>query len=243
MENKLTDLNDSEIKMNLFYSKIKKKHIEKFELKVANLLFEQFPQFKKVIEISKIHEINFTYKPIGISITRGYYPDSYQDVQKEHRTHFNLTGILIYNKKIKDFEPIKLNYSYDSLAWIETQNPKKFHVNFDLARIKLNDIVIKDLPLTNPDKEITVKILKKLTEEQLNLLELENTFEIEFDEKTYYTILDMEDGNYIAVDKLGAVYRLNHDHNERIRKIADKPMDFFKFYNGTKSELEDIMNK
>ena len=81
--------------------------------------------------------------------------------------------------------------------------------------------------MENPDQKTAEKILKSLTNEQIELLELEYTFEIELDEKLFYTILDMEDGNYVAVDKKGKVYRLNHDHIERVKLIADKPTDFF----------------
>jgi hypothetical protein len=95
--------------------------------------------------------------------------------------------------------------------------------------------------MENPDQKTAEKILKSLTKEQIELLELDYTFEIEFDEKLFYTILDMEDGNYIAVDKKGKVYRLNHDHKEMVKLIADKPTEFFKIYNGEKSELENIM--
>jgi len=51
----------------------------------------------------------------------------------------------------------------------------------------------------------------------------------------------MEDGNYIAIDKNGKIFRLNHDHKEMIKLIADKPTDFFNIYNGKKSELDNIM--
>ena len=97
--------------------------------------------------------------------------------------------------------------------------------------------------MENPDQKIAEKALKSLTKEQIGLLELEYTFEIELDEKLFYTILDMEDGNYIAVDKKGKIYRLNHDHEERVKLIANKPVDFFEIYNGKKSELESIMYK
>ena len=95
--------------------------------------------------------------------------------------------------------------------------------------------------MENPDQKIVEKALKTLTKEQIELLELDFTFEIELDEKLFYTILDMEDGNYIAVDNKGKVYRLIHDHEEVVKLIADKPTDFFKIYNGQKSELEKII--
>ncbi|MBL4898676.1 MAG: hypothetical protein JKX76_03395 [Colwellia sp.] len=229
--------------MKIFNRNIKKRHVEHFERKITDLLKSEFPQFQKVIDISKIYGIRFTQAPKGIYISRGYDPEAYNEIQKNHRTHFNLFGISAFNLKEQAFQPLKLNYSFDSLTIIEIEEPERFHKNFDLENFQVTNMEIEELPNKNPDKEIAEKMLKGLTKEQLGLLELEDTFEIEFDEKSYYTILDMEDGNYVAVDKSGGIYRLNHDHDERIRKIADKPRGFFNLYQGDKRELEQIMDK
>ena len=229
--------------MSIFNRNTKKKHIEQFERKIAELLKDKFPQFQKVIDISKLYGISFTHSPKGIYITRGYNPEAYNEIQKNHRTHFNLIGISVYNLKKQSFKPLKLNYSFDSLTRIGVEEPERFHKNFDLEKLQVNNIEIEELPNENPDKETVEKILNGITKEQVETLELEDTFEIEFDEKLYYTILDMEDGNYIAVDKSGAVYRLNHDHEQRIRKIANKPSEFFNFYHGDKTQLEQVMEK
>ena len=229
--------------MSIFNRNIKKKHIEQFEQKIAGLLIDKFPQFQQVIDLSKIYGISFTQVPKGIYISRGYSPDAYNEIQRNHRTHFNLNGIYVYNLKKQMFIPLKLNYSFDSLTSIEIDDPERFHKNFDLEKLQVTNIDIEELTIENPDKEIVEKICKGLTKDQIRTLELEDTFEIEFDDKLYYTILDMEDGNYIAVDKSGIVYRLNHDHEERIRKIANKLADLFKYYHGDKTELEQIIEK
>ena len=129
------------------------------------------------------------------------------------------------------------------LTQIEIENPDYFHKTFDLNQIQKSELKLEHLKMENPDQKIAEKALKSLTKEQTKLLELDYTFEIEFDEKLFYTILDMEDGNYIAVNKKGKIYRLNHDHEERVKLLVDKPTDFFKIYNGEKSELENIINK
>jgi hypothetical protein len=129
------------------------------------------------------------------------------------------------------------------LTSINIDDPKKFHRNFDLNNIKVEEIEIKHLKSQNPDKEIVLKVLKNIDKEKLDLLDIENTFEIEIDEKLFYTILDMEDGNYIAINKQAKIYRLNHDHKERVKKIAENPIEFFKIYSGQKSELENTMNE
>ena len=135
----------------------------------------------------------------------------------------------------------KINYQNNTLTKIEIDNPEYFHKTFDLNQIQKNKIKLEHLKIENPDRIIAEKALKSLSKVQLELLELEFTFEIELDEKLFYTILDMEDGNYIAVDKKGKVYRLNHDHEETVKLITNKPIDFFDIYSGKKRDLEKII--
>ena len=187
--------------------------------------------------------ISFIEKPKCVFVSRSYLPKSFEEINRNHKTSFNLNGISVWNRKTETFELIKLNYYYDALTQIEIDNPEYFHRTFDLNKIQKNEIKLEILKMENPDQKIAEKALKSLTKEQIGLLELEYTFEIELDEKLFYTILDMEDGNYIAVDKKGKIYRLNHDHEERVKLIANKPADFFEIYNGKKSELENIMYK
>lgn len=227
--------------MSIFNRKTKKKHIEQFELKIAELLESEMSQIKTAIGLSKIYGISFMHDPKGIYISRGYKPKEFEKINKDHKTCFNLTGISVLNKKENHYQPIQLYYQSDGLTKIEIENPELFHKTFDLNQIQKGELSLEHLKMENPDQKTVKKILKSLTKEQIELLELEYTFEIELDEKLFYTILDMEDGNYIAVNKQGKVYRLNHDHIERVKLIANKPSEFFDIYNGKKNELEDIM--
>ncbi len=227
--------------MSIFNRKTKKKHIEQFGLKVAELLESEMPQIKTAIELSKIYGISFMHEPKGIYISCEYSYKDFEIINRNHKTCFNLTGISVLNKKGNSYQPIKLYYQSDGLTKIEIENPEYFHKTFDLNQIQKGELELEHLKMENPNKKVAEKILKSLTKAQIDLLELDYTFEIEFDEKLYYTILDMEDGYYVAVDKKGYIYRLNHDHKEMVKLIADKPTDFFDIYNGQKSDLENIM--
>lgn len=227
--------------MSIFNRKTKKKHIEQFSLKIADLLESEMPQIKTATELSKIYGISFMHEPKGIYISCGYNPKDFEIINRNHKTCFNLTGISVLNKKRNNYQPIKLYYQSDGLTKIEIENPEYFHKTFDLDQILKGVIELEHLKMGNPDKKTVKKILKSLSNDQIDLLELDYTFEIEFDEKLYYPILDMEDGNYIAIDKNGKIFRLNHDHKEMIKLIANKPSDFFNIYNGEKSELDNIM--
>lgn len=227
--------------MNIFNRKTNQKHIEQFALKIAELLEIEMPEIKTVIRLSKVYGISFILKPNGIYISRGYNPKQFENINRNHKTCFNLKGISVWKKKENIFQPIKLYYQSDGLTRIEIDNPEYFHKTYNLDKIHKGEIELEHLKIENPDQKTAEKILKSLTKEQIELLELDYTFEIEFQENFYYTILDMEDGNYIAIDKKGKVYRLNHDHERMVKLIANNPKDFFKIYKGQKSELENIM--
>lgn len=227
--------------MSLFNRKTTKKHIEQFGLTIAELLEPEMPQIKNAIKLSKIQNISFVHQPSGIYISRGYTPKEFEIINRNHKTSFNLTGISIVNIKEKCYQPLKLYYQSDGLTHIEIDNPEYFHKNYDLNQIQKTQIALEHLKIENPDQKVAEKILKSLNKAQLALLELDYTFEIELNHKLFYTILDMEDGNYVAIDKQGKVYRLNHDHKDRVKLIANTPTDFFKMYNGQKNELDSIM--
>jgi hypothetical protein len=205
------------------------------------LLEAQLPQLKQAYGISKFDYIAFIENPKRIFIPRAYSQKAYEEAKRNHKSYFNLEGISVLNQKTKEFQSIKLTFSHNALNTIETKNPEYFHKEFDFNQIQINEIQLEHLKMENPDKKIAEKALKSLTKDQTELLELDFTFEIELNEKSFYTILDMEDGNYIATDKKGKIYRLIHDHEEPAKLIADNPSDFFKIYNGNKSKLEYII--
>ncbi|GAB5566123.1 MAG: hypothetical protein Wins2KO_31860 [Winogradskyella sp.] len=191
--------------------------------------------------MAKMEGIYFAHKPKGISVLHSYSQKDFAEINRNHKSSFILNGISVWNKESKSFEEISLSYLNNTISWFAVQNPERFHKIFDLNQLKKGQIKLEPKEMQNPDKEKVEKLLKSLSKEQLGLLELEHTFEMKLDEKLFYPILNMEDGNYIAVDTKAKIYRLNHDHEEEVRLIAKNPTDFFEIYNGQKSELEKIM--
>jgi len=229
--------------MDIFRRKIQKKHIAKFEILVAKKLEQNFPEILIATKLSQPSEISFPENPPGIFISRFYSNSTFKTLNKNHRTYFHLDGISVFNKEKKKFIPIRLRYYHDTLTNIYVDEPKRFHQNFNIEKIEKETLRKQDLEINNPDKKFVLKALKSLSKEDLESLDLDSTFEIDFDEKQFYPIIDMEDGNYIATDKKGKIYIINHEnHQEPIKLIYDKPQDFIDKFKGNKKNLEDILN-
>jgi hypothetical protein len=226
--------------MNIFNFKPTKSQIEIFERNVAEILKIDFPKIKETLELSsKIYSIQFSKKPSGICLSRGYN----EEILPEHETNFDLYGLKVFNKKSNQYEEITLFFHDNLLTLIEVENPEKFHKTYDYNKLQIGELRTKQIYIENLDKKNTLDILKNVSQDQLNQLEIEDAIEIECNENLYYTILDMEEGNYIAVDKSGKVYRLIHDHSEKVKEISNNIDDFFDLYKGSKSNLFEIMYK
>lgn len=217
--------------INIFKRKTSIKDIELFELKVAELIHPEFPQIKEHLTKSKL-SIHFWRTCISIS-KRGN-----SVINNNERNFFELSGIYLIEKKNKRVKEIKLFYQNNVLDQIEVENSKTFYKDFDFNSITKRDLKIRNIEIQNPDFKIVYKILSSLDKQQLELLDLESTFEIELNDKFYYPIIDMENGNYIAVDKKGKIYRLNHDHKEIVKEIFNNANDFLNAHKGVKSDLE-----
>ena len=78
-------------------------------------------------------------------------------------------------------------------------------------------MLVEEIIYENQDKNTLLSIIGNTDKE--HLIEIDDTFEIELADKRFYTILDMEDGNYIAVNKKGQVFRLHHDNEQQAKKF------------------------
>ena len=222
---------------SLFQNKISVNKIKEFEKLVVEKLKFFNPNFEdyflnKFTEIDKIY-----FAKNGISISRIILDNQkYQQIKKENNFILNFYGIKFLNKKTKNYDQIPLSFSNYQLNFIEVQNAATFHKNYDFESIKIDNIDCKKVALSNPDKIIAEKILN-LTEEEKSKLDLDSCFEIEFENNFYYTVLDFEDGNYLAVDKNSNVYLLNHNADQQIKKVDNDAKSFFVNYDGNRSKL------
>lgn len=220
--------------INIFQRKTKVKDIQLFELKVAELLSPEFPEIKEYLGKGKL---KIYFSKTGILLLRQSTTGEIRRTGKF--MFFELSGIYLFEKKTQEEKEIKLFYQNNVLHQIKVDQPETFYKDYDLNLITKKDISIRNISIENPDLKIVSKIVSSLNKEQLELLDLEDTFEIEINEKLYYPILDFENGNYIAVDKKGKIYSLNHDHKEDVKEIFKNIHDFLEVYKGVKSDLEN----
>jgi hypothetical protein len=94
----------------------------------------------------------------------------------------------------------------------------------------------------NKDKFEKDKKLEKLVHGlKSDLLDLNNLGEFELENKLYYQIKDLEDGNYLAIDRDGQVFGLIHDPY-KIELLNKSLRQFVSDVNSGKFDFEKYIN-
>ena len=216
-----------------------KKHTLKLEKNLIDLLIPRIPEL----------QIREHWNLSWVCIGRGSEPfiqllhSAKSNIPKKVNDFYSLHGIEIKSKyQTEDFIEIPLTISDGLIHQIQIKNPHKFWKHHDINAIQISNLSKHNIQITNPDVETVKEILALIKPEQLGKLEIENTFEIELSNLKLYTIIDMEDGNYIAVNRKGIVYRLSHDSKEQAAVIDKSIRNFLHSYSGDKNELKRHFN-
>lgn len=134
---------------------------------------------------------------------------------------FIVKGIKIWNIEKKAFIDVELDIVEGMLAGFICEDK---YQDLDLDRIDISNVYEKKF--NNKDKEEVDLIMGKMPTEVSILLNLESSFKINISQGEFYTIKDFEDGNYLSVDKRGAIYAMIHDPYE-IEKLFDNKEVFY----------------
>ena len=84
--------------------------------------------------------------------------------------------------------------------------------------LKIDNTNISKSSFAFPSSDIDT-FYEELPENIKEKLDPNNLSEIDFANRIYYTFYDMEDGNYLAVDKKLTVYSLVHDARPMAKKM------------------------
>lgn len=141
---------------------------------------------------------NFALK--GHHYTIGFDP-SQSDKSMTKGKQFEIQNILV----VEDSKEFNLDITVYEGLWVDFEIEKNIiefkNYRFDLTKLRKNKSKFAK------DSKIE-KLVRGLSS---NYLDLNDLSEFEIDGQQYFQIKDLEDGNYIAIDKKGQVFGLIHD--------------------------------
>ncbi|MAW94955.1 MULTISPECIES: hypothetical protein [unclassified Leeuwenhoekiella] len=218
-----------------------KRNVQKLEKSLVDKLGSQFPNLKENSKNWELASCNyFNHQEKFILLLHQINPEVLLKIKaKITSDKYEVKGIQIFNTKSNKSIEIILVITNDLIQQIKIDLDNNPLRALDFNKIEIDNILIEKIKIENTDIQIVRRILKNITKEESNYFDFNNTIEIEIENLFLYTVIDMQDGNYIAVDKKGQVYRLIHDHEKRAKRIANDISIFLSNYSGDKKDLEN----
>lgn len=191
---------------------------------IVNKLSFKYPLFKQEYESETF--VGISKNPGGSNGSFTYFIDN-NSWKKICDTSIN--NFFIKNINFNSFDGKKVIVDLFTSEGLIIGYKTNVDINdVDIATIDVSKIWEKHF-LNKDYQEIRV-ILNSLSPQELKKLNLaKNTFKIRVNNKEYYTIQDIGDGNYLVLNKEGIVFKATHD-----------PFEIKKIYNSVQEYLNSI---
>jgi len=150
---------------------------------------------------------------------------------------FIIKDISIWNNLKGKFEQIELHILEGMIAGFKVTSE---YSDLDLKKIDISKI--KEKHFNNDERDTLKKIIGSVTDNLSSKLDIEGTFKVKIPEGEFFTIKDLGDGNYLSMDKDGAVYGMIHDPYE-VEKLFDNKEVFFEALKYGEFNIYEYFNK
>lgn len=184
----------------------KYKLAEKAFIDLINSLSEEFPKnVSYTLSGSYFSFVDWTSVPNYKFVMCRLSEESikkYSDKSVNIKVH----GIEVFSNSSGKFVPIELLIHNNFISGVKT--PNNDLIDLDMNQINLTGLQKSEF---NFPKEFIDSLYNKLPKHIQNKINQDSIIEIQINNKTFYTILNLEDGNYLAIDKNQKVYSLIHD--------------------------------
>lgn len=136
-----------------------------------------------------------------------YHSDVFKKYERRQERDYRLTGINVFDNNSKSFLSFELFVSGGTICGYSlTGGPK--------AKIDVNKTEVSNYRKEYFEETDYNNILPLLTEAEKQLLNPSDVYIITIAQTDYYHILDLEDGDFLAIDDKKQVYKLTHDPME-----------------------------
>ncbi len=183
---------------------------------IIGALPSEFEGIKRQLSTARLMGLdNWSQYPDFKFTTMGYRGESLQQ-SKKRGENYSITGIKIYSKRTRKQEDVTLLVHHNLVVGLKITNSSYQLSEYDLQQIDNRNICKSSFEFLPDEVDIFYDSLSEAVKEKLGP---DNLSELEINNRLFYTFYDLEDGNYLAIDKKQNVYSLVHDARPAVSKM------------------------
>ncbi|MDV3856746.1 hypothetical protein CMT42_16465, partial [Elizabethkingia anophelis] len=124
--------------------------------------------------------------------------------EKKSQTPYILSNIFILNKNTGSSESLCIHLGFGLVLGYEVKNRNTF--NPDFSKIDIHEIKI-----SNETSKEFEEIKKLFSNDELRYINISDVYSLVLQNKKYYHLMDLEDGDFIGIDENKCIYKITHD--------------------------------
>ncbi|MEQ9376635.1 MAG: hypothetical protein RIG68_15720 [Imperialibacter sp.] len=136
------------------------------------------------------------------------YPGDSLKLFIDKTKNFKLSGILLFSNLTKHFEAVDVLIHNGLIEGLRISNSDYRADEFDFNQINVDRLTESEFAFQPSEADLVFNSLDKKNQIRIDQ---QSFMDIQVGNRTYYTIYDLEDGNYLGIDKKQNVYSLVHD--------------------------------
>ena len=202
----------------------KRTKVEDWEIQLLRKVIMKLPEDYSDL-LNQLSDGLFRGVLLGMSDIPGYvafsfHSDVLKKYDRENERDYKLSNIKVYDRTTSNYLNFVVYISTGTISGYSLEGSKKH----DIDTNKLEVSGFKKEYIGNSDYN---RILGILDEQEKKLLTPSEVYSVYVNDKEYFHIKDLEDGDFIGVDERKVIYKITHDPMEVT--VLDK-------------KIEDILN-
>ena len=182
----------------------------------------EFSYLRDQLKVARIWGIDeWPTKPDLRFIAQSFPGNTINDFT-ERGKNLCIKGLRAYSNKTEQFENIELILKDNLLTGLSVSNSNYDLDAFDLTRIEKKETRVETFEFEPDEIEI---FYESLDPEIKSRLKLDDLFDVQPNNRTYYVFFDLEDGNYLATDRRQNVYSLVHDARPMVKRMRQSLLE------------------
>jgi hypothetical protein len=187
----------------------KRTKIEAWEIELLKNIFSKIPEdigkrIYRQVESGLLRDVSIRSGGIPNYVGFKYNPSLYYDFYDAKGKNYKLSNILVKDSFSAEYLPITIYIGYEMI------NGYSIDKNVSKYKFDVNDVNIGSMHKVYIGEYNTL-ILSLLTKQERDVINESDIYETTLNNKDYYHLKELEDGDFVGIDKNNNIYKITHD--------------------------------
>ena len=205
----------------------KRTKIEDWEKEILQSIFLRLPndyeKYNHQLELGLLRGVMVGVSDIPNYVGFTYFSKVYNKFYNPKGNNYKLSNIRVFDKVTNEYINMSIYFGYGVINGYSIDTVKAKKIKPDMSKIILDFVKKQEI-----GEDDSVKILHFLSSEERSFIDINDIYATIIEDKDYYHLKELEDGDFIGIDLDNNIYKITHDPFQLSLLEREDLLDFLK---------------